>query len=292
MGSGYQLAHGTALFYDDSVEFLPAFEARVARTGADLVGVRGKLKGATDVINRYISKNTLGIIDGAIEKRDVAASTSLLVDALGFKGTWAQKFSPKHTQLDYNFMQSPSLTAKCQMMFSYGTKVSVVETSTYLGVKLDYKMSHGQPDVQFDAMMPKKGFGVDDVLTALQRDGLPNRYQKEELSSLGVPKFKIMQRHTGLHGILRQTGLHTLSAPLYVTQDEFLEVQAAVQAVSLEVDEEGTVAAAVTMMFMAPGCAVSYRPKRDIIFDQPFAFFLRAGTGPGHVLFAGLYAEP
>jgi serine protease inhibitor len=61
----------------------------------------------------------------------------------------------------------------------------------------------------------------------------------------------------------------------------------------LEVDEEGTVAAAATHVVMeCSSLIVSRAPKtRTLVFDRPFAVLLRDSSS-GVVLFAGVVYEP
>ncbi len=291
-GSGYQLAHGTALYHDSHIALLPAYEQQVRAMGAHLEHCPGELYKAKDIINAFISNNTLGIFHDAISEDFLATQHSLLVDALGFKGTWEDEFRARSTRSNYDFFASPSRTMKCNMMFSYRSRVSVSESATHLGVSLPYKRQGLQPHASFWAFMPKEGSTMDAMLLALKRDGFPTILGREKLERLGLPKFKMRQTHGDLHSLLQQTGIDTLQTPLFVTKKDCLVIQAAVQAVSIEVHEKGTVAAALTVMVPAPPtCARTFEVLRDIIFDRPFAYFLRIGSNPGHVLFAGIFAE-
>ena len=59
----------------------------------------------------------------------------------------------------------------------------------------------------------------------------------------------------------------------------------------IEVDEEGTEAAAATAIGMRAGSAMPTAPPRSFIADRPFAFFLQDAR-TGVVLFMGRVADP
>jgi serpin B len=60
----------------------------------------------------------------------------------------------------------------------------------------------------------------------------------------------------------------------------------------LEIDEEGTVAAAVTAITVPVGAAMPQRAeKKVLIFDRPFALLL-VDDSTGAILFAGVVYEP
>ena len=62
----------------------------------------------------------------------------------------------------------------------------------------------------------------------------------------------------------------------------------AVHKATIEVDEEGTVATAVTFMSMSMN-QLSPPPPLKITVDRPFLFFIRSGN---HVIFAGRVVDP
>ena len=65
-------------------------------------------------------------------------------------------------------------------------------------------------------------------------------------------------------------------------QDVF--ISDAIHKATIEVDEEGTAAAAATGMVMMFGM-----PPIEITVDKPFLFFIRSGN---HVIFAGRMVDP
>ena len=69
---------------------------------------------------------------------------------------------------------------------------------------------------------------------------------------------------------------------------ENIFISDAIHKATIEVDEEGTVAAAATCMAV-PMTLGSPPPPLEITVDRPFLFFIRSGN---HVIFAGRVVDP
>ena len=72
-----------------------------------------------------------------------------------------------------------------------------------------------------------------------------------------------------------------------MTKTKGLFISDAIHKATIEVDEEGTVAAAATGMVMMMRCMPM--PPMEITVDKPFLFFIRSGN---HVIFAGRMVDP
>lgn len=288
-GAGYEMRSGTAVFIDGRAHFSPVFAQRAIDRGIHLERAPGALVNAKEKINAFTAEHSLGLIPNVFDEAMLEGKHCLLVNAIGFKGTWENRFLLENTKRDYVFFQTPTRTIPCTMMFQYSPTILINEASDYLSVSLGYETANTQPRAEFSAFMPKEDVSVDDVLTSLQRSGFPKIYESESLECLGLPKFDYFQCHNGLMADAAASGLTTLQEPLHITTGIGQEVDEIAQIVTMKVDEEGCVAAAVTFAFGAPIGAVSSIKKRSIIFDRPFAFFIRMGEEPRHVLFAGIF---
>jgi serpin B len=110
-----------------------------------------------------------------------------------------------------------------------------------------------------------------------------------------MPKAHVEGRYD-LKPVLAALGVRTLTDPAAADLSGVdggaghLYVDAAVQQVFLDVDEQGTEAAAATAYGSRLGSSYTTRPKPFVV-DRPFAFALR-DTRTGLVLFCGHVTDP
>uniref|UniRef100_A0ACD5W891 Uncharacterized protein n=1 Tax=Avena sativa TaxID=4498 RepID=A0ACD5W891_AVESA len=129
-------------------------------------------------------------------------------------------------------------------------------------------------------------------------DHLPSDTVK--VGDFGVPKFKL-EFMTNVTEILKHLGL-VLPFGMGADLSDMMEangsgdplvVQDVFHKAVIEVNEEGTEAAAVTMMLMSPGCApmMMPEPRVDFVADHPFAYFIVEEVS-STILFAGHVVDP
>ena len=132
---------------------------------------------------------------------------------------------------------------------------------------------------------------------AFLRDHMPRH--RVEVGDFRVPKFKLSYS-ASVKGALRDLGVKAAFGGGAELPDMLLEVDGEPLFVAdvlhkavIEVDEEGTEAAAVTGAFMAAGCAMPREPpaRVDFVADHPFAFLVVEEVS-GAILFAGHVLDP
>jgi serpin B len=149
------------------------------------------------------------------------------------------------------------------------------------------------------------------------RDGLPNLVdmiasrpgflhehlpmRMIDVKEFQVPKFKLAFE-SSVVTVLKKLGLHLpfgdqadLSDMVERDQSDLpLVVSEVIHKAVIEVNEEGTEAAAVTMMDMMVGCSMippPPPPRVDFVADHPFAYFI-VEEMTGAVVFAGHVLDP
>lgn len=108
-------------------------------------------------------------------------------------------------------------------------------------------------------------------------------------SHISIPKFK-MEREYKLHTILPGMGMRKLfsdESDLSGLGVGKAKVDTSIHKAVVEVDEEGTVAAAATQVAVVPYSSMGFRSLRTFIVDHPFLFFIRDKTN-SMTLFAGV----
>ena len=74
-----------------------------------------------------------------------------------------------------------------------------------------------------------------------------------------------------------------------MTKTEGFFISDAIHKATIEVDEEGTIAAAVTVFGMVEHDCFEIPVPLEITVDKPFLFFIRSEN---HVIFAGRMVDP
>ena len=147
--------------------------------------------------------------------------------------------------------------------------------------------------------MPNKGHSLDDVMSMLDELESPSELEQSlstDYVEVWMPKFKVESSYD-LKSTLNQVGLVTLFDPSkadlhglnYNQSDKSLFVSDVVQKAFVEVNEEGTEAAAATGILMKT-TAIQV-PDKAIHLDRPFLFHIK-DTRSGINLFAGRIMNP
>ncbi len=241
-------------------------------------------------INRWIEENTGGRIKELLKPGTIRRETRLLLaNAIYFKGNWASKFKKEDTSPSFFF--SPKGKVKVKMMRQSGS--------------FNYFELQGQLQV---LELPYAGgeFSMVILLPA-QRDGVYTLGEKLNLKNLEfwlssmqrtrvrvyLPRFRFTSEHE-LSETLKTLGMKTAftkSADFSgITGKRDLFISEVVHQAYLEVNEEGTEAAASTGAVMG---ITSLPPVPYVVFkaDHPFIFVL-LHKPTGLILFMGRLTNP
>ncbi|XP_044327666.1 putative serpin-Z8 [Triticum aestivum] len=164
-----------------------------------------------------------------------------------------------------------------------------------------YSYSSSATQFSMCIFLPDTNDGLRSLLDAIaSRSGFLHEHlptQKVDVGEFRVPRFKL-SFHDSVVGVLNKLGLRlpfSEAADLSDMTDNDhsglpLVLSEVIHKAVIEVNEEGTRAAAVTM---EEGCAAKPRPPPpvDFVADHPFAYFI-VDEGTGAVVFAGHVLDP
>jgi len=240
---------------------------------------------AAAVINEWVAQKTRGKISQIVTPAVIASLPAVLTNAVYFKGKFLTPFPSEATQPRTFYLATGSkklvpMMEKTGLVHSYRSgKKSEVATLQYRNSNIDLFM-----------ILPQKGISPEESLT---EDVTKLSVEEGEELDLLMPRFTI-EYSSGLKESLAGMGMgiafqhpgadfSRIGSSFYISD--------VLHKTLLEVDEEGTVAAAATAVFL--GAALSPREprRRHLIFDRPFAVLLRDYTS-GATLFAGVVYEP
>ncbi|KAJ8005994.1 hypothetical protein DPEC_G00123660 [Dallia pectoralis] len=239
------LSVGSAIFLENTLKPLPEFLETLKRfylTEGFPVDFTDTAK-AIDTINTYVRDKTHGKIDKLVNDLDPATVVYLL-SYMYFKGKWEIPFDPKNTK-DKPFHINENTTVPVQMMqledrfWAYEDR----ELSASI-LKLHYNDS-----VSMMLVLPEKGLAKLEEVICQNHIAKWQRWMKPKQYQVYVPKLSITTKYS-LTDVLRDMGMpeiFTTSANFSgISEKMRVKVSEVVHQASLDVDEAGTTAVAVT----------------------------------------------
>ena len=242
--------------------------------------------GAVDAINQWCDESTNGKITNVITKAFVNKETRLvLTNAIYFKGKWATAFEKDDT-FPEDFRGSDG-TTEVPTMHSNGENWKYYENDRFKALELPYKGD----DLSMIVVLPHED--NIDVINDLEdtyeeaRESLTNSHP--EKVNVSLPKFKFSTTYK-----LGET-FQDLGASLAFSDDaDFtgisktrLKISEVIHKAFVEVDEEGTEAAAVTVVRMMRCTSVRMPVKpKEFKADHPFQFYI-VNRQSGNIHFCG-----
>lgn len=252
-------------------------------------------------VNSWVKKKTNEKIE-AILSEDHRNFAAALVNAVYFKANWETAFSKYNTETEgfHNIDGSVSDTDFMHNTDTYG----YYEGDGVRAVRIDYGRFGGGEEQKYIRSDKIYSFSMYIMLPDEQEELLNvDAFLKEHAPfedtrvQLEIPKFE-MEYSVSLNDMLKALGMTNafdsakadFSAMIDLdTLDDNLVVSDTLQKTYIQVDENGTEAAAVTAITITPTSAViDDRPIQEFTADKPFYFAIRDNTN-GELLFVGRY---
>ncbi len=240
-------------------------------------------------INKWVEDKTNDKIKELIKPGILTPLTRMvLTNAIYFKGDWAEQFDKKRTR-QLPFKVSSSKSVKTDLMYR-SAKFKFADLKSHQIIELPYKGD----SLSMIAILPTKVDGLEDLEKELTLDNL-EKWQKSMRKTkvqLFLPKFK-MTSMIELSDILQKMGMKDafgLKADFSgMDGTKNLYISAVIHKAFVDVNEEGTEAAAATAVVMDRKCEVARPPQFRA--DHPFLFLIKENK-TGSILFIGKVANP
>lgn len=288
-----QLAIANSLWPQQGYAFLPAFTQlcqthyQATPTPVDFATHTDE---ARETINQWVSEKTNGKIQKLFKPGALDPATRLaLVNAIYFKGNWAEKFDPKQTRKEA-FHLADGKTSQAELMHATN-RVLYAETPELKMIGLPYAGNA----LSMLVFLPRKADGLAAFEAKLSTQNLAewSKSLRQKEVSYWLPKFK-MTSQFALGSTLSKMGM---ADAFDASKADFsgmngkrdLFIGAVVHKAFVEVNEEGTEAAAATGI----GIGVTSIPAEPPVFraDHPFLFAIRDNKS-GSLLFLGRVVNP
>jgi serpin B len=289
---GFELVVANALWGQKDYKFLSEFLSLVRTNyGGDLqqVDFAKQTEDARKTINGWVENKTKDKIKELLKPGVLDSRIRLvLTNAIYFKGKWASQFKPELTKdAPFTLLSGEKTSAP---MMNQKSDFGYMETDTIQALELPYVNN----DLSMVILLPKKLNGVKDLEKELTSDNLAGwlgKMRKREVQVF-VPKFKTTSEFS-----LAET-LGAMGMPeAFTTRADFsgmtgsrdLFISAVVHKAFVNVDEEGTEAAAATGVVMKLTSVGA--PPTVFRADHPFVFLIRDNQ-TGSILFMGRMMNP
>ncbi len=292
---GYQLSTANALWAQKDYRFLPEY-LRLTKdnygAGVQEVDFASATEGARKTINDWVEKETHDKIKELLKKGVLTPMTSLvLTNAIYFKGNWASQFKKDQTK-EETFHLSADRTIKTPLMhqthtFGYG------ENDTYQTLEMPYVGKH----LSMVVLLPRKVDGLPTLEKAMAADNFAAglaQLAKQQVH-ITLPRFKTTSEFS-LQETLSALGMGVAfsNGADFSGMDgkESLKLSAVIHKAFVDVNEEGTEAAAATGVILEPKSEVG-RPRvvPEFRADHPFVFLIR-DVRNNSILFLGRITNP
>jgi serine protease inhibitor len=284
-GRGIELSMANSIWVNRGTELVPDFVTQTRNHfGAHVATADFSDPGTLKAINKWVHAETRGQIPAVIDRIHPAAVT-YLVNAVHFRAPWTSPFAKRATR-EADFKVSETETKRVMMMSQKGI-FHFRKSDAFEAVRLDY----GDGRYGMIAFLPAEGSSVDDlartlaaapwqdvvgelkeehVEVALPRFKLESKFElKPPLSALGMPKA-FDQRGADFGQMVKGGGIW---------------IEEVFHRAVVEVDEEGTRAAAAT----ATETVGSIPPRFKA--DRPFLFVIQ-DSETNAILFIGVVRDP
>lgn len=242
---------------------------------------------AAPTINQWVDRSTNGRITEIVPVPIPDHAVMYLINAIYFKGDWQNQFSRDATQ-DALFTRADGSTKTVRMMSREGGFHYFADADVEVA-----ELRYGRGAFVMDIVLPRTG-SIDDVIATLDEtrwrawtDGVQEtsihlrmpKYRMEYETTMNEPLIALgMQSAFGRTPDTDFTGLSPAGRDLYISNVK--------QKTFINVDEEGTEAAAVTSVEIG---VTSGPPTMTV--DRPFLVAIRERFS-GAILFIGRVGDP
>lgn len=288
--AAYELKTANALWHQNGVSINPDWSGVIREDfKATISGVdfEKNTAGAIETINNWCSTNTNGKIPKIVNNDTVTDETVLvLTNAIYFKGKWKKQFNKKnttksvfhgangdtmpwvmHTRINQDLPAQKGETGLMECLYG--------ETETFQAVNLDYEGD----ELSMLVVLPRADMaGLNADIEATYLSAIDSLTWEDKVY-VSLPKFKFETEYDASGALMEAGGGVAFSNAANfsgITSDTALKISCVVHKAFVEVDEEGTEAAAATAVVMMRCASVRIpAPPKEFNVDRPFLFFIR-----------------
>jgi serine protease inhibitor len=286
------LAIANALWARQGISFAPGFlQGSQDFYRAEIATLDFGAAGAVAAINEWVRRNTAGKIETIIDQIDRSA-VMFLINAIYFKGRWAKPFDPRRTR-EMPFTLAGGRHKPHPMMAQTG-KFDYYALPGFQAISLPY----GAGRASMYIFLPEQRSSLRAFRRELTHKSWESwlRHFRPTEGTIRLPRFKLAYQAT-LNDALKALGMGIAFdlqradfGAMFTDGKPGASIDEVKHKTFVEVNEEGTEAAAVTSIGMI---RMTMAPQRSfsMIVDRPFFCAIRDNQ-TGALLFMGAITDP
>jgi TonB family protein len=256
------------------------------------------LPSSTKKLNEWVSEHTHGLIRNGVGKLD-PKEVFRGINTVYLKGYWLSEFDKgKTATAAFHNLDGTLKTVSMMYNEEMNARYQYCNNSAFQAVAIPYKGRSSEGKMNHFSMyvlLPHKDKRLTDVYTYLQRHKLEDLKQQMKNTDIGkvhlwLPKFEVKSSLNVLN-ILFNLGFKHLNQFVRMSNKPVI-LSASTQKATIDVNEEYTEAAAMTMV-TAVGCMnIEANPTKDYYFraDRPFIYLI-VNEETNTILFMGQYTQ-
>ncbi len=251
---------------------------------SEVANVDFKKASTVDRVNKWALDNTNGKIKDFVAEFD-DETVLFLANAIYFKSQWKFRFERDRT-IDRPFYLSETNSIEVPMM-NMTAEVATAYTDLFSAIALPYKENRFEMVI----LLPNFGITTNTIIENMDVTELASLFSENRKSELeiGIPRFKLEYSKT-LNNALTELGLGIAfdngANFKGINKETDLFISSVFQKTFIEVNEEGTEAAAVTGVEVG----VTSTPP-SFVADRPFLYIIREKF-TGAICFMGRVGNP
>ena len=228
--------------------------------------------GTVKDINNFVKDATDGQIDKIL--KNIPQSTVMyLLNALSFDSEWEEKYKKEQIH-DGTFTAYDGSIQTVKMMYSQENRYIEDENTT--GFTKDYKGGN----YRFVALLPDENTDIIDYVKALTGEKLTNLLNTQSCTvDVGIPQFE-SNYDAEMKDILTEMGLGSFFDPATADFSKLgsaqynLYVSSVIHKTTLTLDDNGTKAAAITLVSQDEAAEAPPEDLKAVILDRPFVYMI------------------
>jgi serpin B len=226
---------------------------------------------AVEIINNWIDNATNGKITKMLEPPISEDILMYLINAIYFKGEWSEQFDPKLTYQD-NFYSHDGELQMVNMMRKSEGSVEFTSSEKYKAVRLPY----GNGKTSMYIILPPEETDINEFISNMTLEnwnGIKRTVTDRDDIVFRIPRFKLEYGTKSIKDSLISLGMEEAFSDDadFSGIREYVTISDVMHKAVIEVNEEGSEAAAATVVEMK---ATGVAEPITFIADRPFMFII------------------